>query len=117
MKTLFRRPDCQSGLRFFVAGVVVPLVLLGSTGLASAQRTVQFPPAEAPPPPPVKAPPKTQTSGEDTGILPDAGPSQRKTQERTPPPPTNLTVMYKVQYGETLQYTHPDGQVQKFEQW
>jgi hypothetical protein len=85
--------------------------------MASAQRQVKFPPAEAPPPPPVKAPPKTQTSGEETGILPDAGPTQRKTQDRTPPPPTNLTVMYKVEYGEVLEYRYPDGQVQKFEQW
>jgi hypothetical protein len=80
-------------------------------------RRVNFPPAEAPPPPPLKAPPKTEASGEDTGILPDAGPSQRKTQTRTPPPPTNLTVMYKLEYGETLEYVHPDGTVQKFEQW
>ena len=41
----------------------------------------------------------------------------RKTQDRTPPPPTNLTVIYKVEYGETLEYKHPDGTVQKFEQW
>jgi hypothetical protein len=80
-------------------------------------RVVTFPPAESPPPPPVKAPPKTQASGEDTGVIPDAGPSQRKTQDRTPPPPTNLTIMYKVEYGTTLEYRHPDGQVQKFEQW
>jgi pimeloyl-ACP methyl ester carboxylesterase len=104
-------------MKTFISLLLVPLALLSGAGLASAQRTVQFPPAEAPPPPPVKSPPKTQTSGEDTGILPDAGPSQRKTQERTPPPPTNLTVMYKVQYGEKLKYVHPDGQVQEFEQW
>jgi hypothetical protein len=94
------------------------LILLVVSGPASAQvRTVTFPPAEAPPPPPVKAPPKTQASGEDTGVIPDAGPSQRKTQDRTPPPPTNLTIMYKVEYGTTLEYRHPDGSVQKFEQW
>jgi hypothetical protein len=91
--------------------------LLALGGDTRAQRTVAFPPAESKPPPAAKAPPKTQASGEDTGILPDAGPSQRKTQDRTPPPPTNLTVMYKVEYGETLQYVHPDGTVQKFEQW
>lgn len=85
---------------------------------AQAQiRVVTFPPAESPPPPPVKAPPKTQASGEDTGVIPDAGPSQRKTQDRTPPPPTNLTIMYKVEYGTTLEYRHPNGEVQKFEQW
>jgi hypothetical protein len=94
---------------------LVCLLLVGQ--IAHAQRTVTFPPAESKPPPAVKAPPKTQASGEDTGIIPDAGPSQRKTQDRTPPPPTNLTVMYKVEYGETLQYVHPDGTVQKFEQW
>ena len=80
-------------------------------------RTVTFPPAEAPPPPPAKAPPKTQAGGEETDILPAAGPAMRKTQHRTPPPPTNLTIMYKVEYGEILQYKHADGTVQKFEQW
>jgi len=80
-------------------------------------RAVDFPPAESPPPPPAKAPPKTEAGGEDTGILPDAGPSQRKTQQRTPPPPTNLTIMYKVEYGTALEYKHPDGTVQKFDQW
>lgn len=88
-----------------------------SPALAFAQRRVTFPPAEAPPPPPVKAPQKMESSGEDTGVIPDPGPSQRKTQTRTPPPPTNLTVMYKVEYGETLEYVHTDGTVQKFEQW
>jgi hypothetical protein len=92
------------------------ICLLGVSA-AHAQRRVNFPPAESPPPPPVKAPPKTEASGEDTGVLPDAGPSQRKTQTRTPPPPTNLTVMYKLEYGETLEYVHADGTVQKFEQW
>jgi hypothetical protein len=100
-------------LRFAACSLAL---LLGPAPLL-AQRTVTFPPAESPPPPAVKAPPKTQASGEDTDVIPDPGPSQRKTQERTPPPPTTLTVMYKVEYGETLQYVHPDGQVQKFEQW
>jgi Domain of unknown function (DUF4159) len=84
---------------------------------ASAQRVVTFPPAESPPPPPAKAPPKTQAAGEETDIIPDPGPAMRKTQVRTPPPPTNLTVIYKIEYGEVLQYKHPDGTVQKFEQW
>src|SRR5215475_6876018 len=97
---------------------VLSTALLFFVGSAQAQnRVVNFPPAESPPPPAVKAPPKTQASGEDTGVIPDAGPSQRKTQDRTPPPPTNLTVMYKVEYGTTLEYRHPDGTVQKFEQW
>jgi hypothetical protein len=69
------------------------------------------------PPPPAKAPPKTQAGGEETDIIPDPGPAQRKTQVRLPPPPTNLTVIYKLEYGETLQYKHADGTVQKFEQW
>ncbi|MDA0833485.1 MAG: DUF4159 domain-containing protein [Planctomycetota bacterium] len=90
---------------------------LGEASTALAQRRVTFPPAEAPPPPPVKAPDKTEASGEDTGVIPDPGPSQRKTQTRTPPPPTNLTVMYKLEYGETLEYVHTDGTVQTFEQW
>lgn len=93
------------------------LLCVALPSAALAQRTVTFPPAESKPPPAIKAPPKTQASGEDTGVIPDAGPSQRKTQDRTPPPPTNLTVMFKVEYGETLQYVHPDGTVQKFEQW
>lgn len=84
---------------------------------AVAQREVQFPPAEGKPPPPAKAPPKTQTGGEETDVIPDPGPTMRKTQERTPPPPTTLTVMYKVEYGEKLKYTHPDGTVQVFDQW
>ena len=54
------------------------LMLLGAwlipVDSAYAQRRVTFPPAEAPPPPPVKAPPKTQPSGEETGIIPDPGP-------------------------------------------
>src|SRR5262245_51980086 len=101
------------GARLFVCAVIG-----SSAAPALAQnRVVTFPPAESPPPPAVKAPPKTQASGEDTGVIPDAGPSQRKTQDRTPPPPTNLTVMYKVEYGTTLEYKHPDGTVQKFEQW
>jgi hypothetical protein len=113
VRRVFRRVGCGFVVRTAIALAV--LLLFGGTGYA--QRTVTFPPAESKPPPAVKAPPKTQASGEDTGIIPDAGPSQRKTQDRTPPPPTNLTVMYKVEYGETLQYVHPDGTVQKFEQW
>jgi hypothetical protein len=97
--------------------LTVGLLLLVFAGNVYAQRTVNFPPAEAPPPPPAKAPPKTAAGGEETDIIPDPGPSMRKTQHRTPPPPTNLTVIYKVEYGETLQYKHPDGTVQKFEQW
>jgi len=106
--------------RMMHARWVVALLLLLSFGISTVNaqaRRVMFPPAESKPPPPAKAPPKTQASGEDTGIIPDFGPSMRKTQERTPPPPTNLTVMYKVEYGETLEYVHADGTVQKFEQW
>lgn len=82
-----------------------------------AQRVVTFPPAEAPPPPPAKAPPKTASSTEDTDILPAPGPTMRRSQTRVPPPPTNLTIIHKVEYGETLEYRHADGTVQKFEQW
>ncbi|OGV66128.1 MAG: hypothetical protein A2498_00430 [Lentisphaerae bacterium RIFOXYC12_FULL_60_16] len=92
-------------------------MLLICPAIALAQREVKFPPAESKPPPPAKSPPRTQASGEDTGILPDFGPTMRKTQERQPPPPTTLTVMYKVQYGETLKYVFPDGTVQNFAQW
>src|SRR5262249_55370024 len=111
-----RRP-CS--LSFFAVALCLGgSIFFAQTGPVRAQsRIVNFPPAESPPPPAAKAPPKTQASGEDTGVLPDAGPTMRKTQDRTPPPPTNLTIMYKVEYGETLEYRHPDGTVQKFEQW
>jgi len=97
--------------------MITSIILISFAGNLNAQRTVLFPPAEAPPPPPAKAPPRTQTAGEETDIIPDPGPTMRKTQHRSPPPPTNLTVIYKVEYGETLQYKHPNGVVQKFEQW
>lgn len=100
-----------------ICGWAFAIAFMAAGPLAAQTRSVNFPPAESKPPPPAKSPPKTQTSGEDTGVLPDFGPSQRKTQDRTPPPPTNLTVMYKLEYGTTLEYTHPDGTVQKFEQW
>jgi hypothetical protein len=94
------------------------LAIAFSVSPVSAQiREVTFPPAEAPPPPPAKAPPKTVAGGEETDIILDPGPAQRKTQHRTPPPPTNLTVIYKVEYGSKLQYKHADGTVQVFEQW
>jgi hypothetical protein len=92
-------------------------VLVGTAPVLAQPRAVTFPPAEAPPPPPAKAPPKTIAGGEETDILLDPGPAMRKTQHRTPPPPTNLTVVYKVEYGAKLQYTHPDGTVQVFDQW
>ncbi|MGE0606990.1 MAG: DUF4159 domain-containing protein [Pirellulales bacterium] len=106
---------CVRWLPWAALSLALPLAAFPTS--AWGQRKVTFPPAEAPPPPPVKAPPKTEASGEDTGIIPDFGPSQRKTQTRTPPPPTNLTVMYKLEYGETLEYVHADGSVQQFEQW
>jgi len=107
---------------FFQSHRVLPclgvlLLCLAIPASLLAQREVQFPPAEGKPPPPAKAPPKTQTGGEETDVIPDPGPTMRKTQERTPPPPTTLTVMYKVEYGEKLKYTHPDGTVQVFDQW
>jgi hypothetical protein len=82
-----------------------------------AQRTVTFPPAESKPPPAAKSPPKEQSGGEETDIAAGIGPAQNKSQMRSPPPPTNLTVMYKVEYGEKLRYVHPDGTVQEFDQW
>jgi len=97
-------------LACLLVAIAVPMPLF-------AQREVQFPPAEGKPPPAAKAPPKTQTGGEETDVIPDPGPTMRKTQERTPPPPTTLTVMYKVEYGEKLKFTHPDGTVQVFDQW
>jgi len=114
-----RTSESQSSNRVLRFGFCLGFALccLGFCRTAHAQRTVSFPPAESKPPPPVKAPPRTQAGGEDTGILPDYGPSQRKTQDRSPPPPTTLTVMYKVEYGDKLKYVHPDGTVQIFEQW
>lgn len=97
--------------------LLVALAVLNISGLAWAQRVVTFPPAEAPPPPPVKAPPKTQANAEETDIIPSPGPQMRRTQTRLPPPPTNLCVIHKVEYGEILQYKHANGVVQKFEQW
>ncbi len=82
-----------------------------------AERDVVFPPPESPHPPPALAPPNTENGSEVTDILPDPGPAPRNDQGRSPPPPTNLTVIYKLQYGETLQYTQADGTKQKFEQW
>lgn len=93
------------------------LLVVGPTAYAQEPRSVTFPPAEAAPPPPVKSPPKTAAGGEETDILIAPGPTMRKTQHRTPPPPTNLAIMYKVEYGTKLQYKHPDGTVQVFEQW
>jgi hypothetical protein len=98
---------------------IIPAIiglLLGASN-SFGQRTVSFPPAESPPPPPAQPPPKTQSAGEETDLFEDYGPAMRKNQVRTPPPPTNLTVIYKVEYGETLQYKHADGTIQKFEQW
>lgn len=106
--------DSLRGLFVAMVGVVL---LFAGPGVVWAQRTVTFPPAESKPPPPVKSPPRTQAAGEDTGLLPDFGPTMRKTQERQPPPPTSLTVMYKVEYGEVLRYVYPDGTAQKFQQW
>lgn len=104
-------------LRQYVHAALAAAWLLLAVSAAPAQRVVTFPPAESPPPPPAKAPPRTQAGGEETDILLDPGPSMRKTQHRTPPPPTNLCVIYKIVYGEVLQYKHADGTVQKFEQW
>ena len=96
--------------------MIITVVAL-APGTALAQRDVSFPPAKGKPPPPRKSPPRQQSSGEDTGIIPSYGPTMRKTQERTPPPPTTLTVMHKLKYGRTLTYTYADGTVQEFEQW
>ncbi|MFW6038867.1 MAG: DUF4159 domain-containing protein, partial [bacterium] len=76
-----------------------------------------FPPAEGKNTPPAKSPNKNTNAGEDSSTVPGGGPSQRKNQQRLPPPPPTLTIMYKLQYGGTLEYVHPDGTVQQFEQW
>ena len=99
------------------AFTLVCVFLVATPSVTLAQRRVSFPPALSRPAPAAKSPPRTATSGEETMFLNDAGPTQRKSQVRTPPPPTNLTVMYKLIYGEQLQYTYPDGKTVKFEQW
>ncbi|MAE61160.1 MAG: hypothetical protein CMJ49_07370 [Planctomycetaceae bacterium] len=99
-------------------GLIAALTVVGwSASPAHAQRVINFPPPQSKPPPPAKAPPRTRASGEETSVLPDFGPTMRKTQDRRPPPPTNLTIMYKVQYGQKLKYVYPDGRQQVFEQW
>ncbi|MEO6052958.1 MAG: DUF4159 domain-containing protein [Chthoniobacterales bacterium] len=86
--------------------------------LTNAQQGfVNYPPADAPPPPAIKSPPKTDANGEEMALMLTNGPADRKTQMRTPPPPTTLTVMYKVTYGGKLDYVNPDGSVQTFEHW
>lgn len=83
----------------------------------SDARVVDFPPPDAEPPPAAASPRRTVSSGEDTQLIGHPAPGMRKSQERMPPPPTNLTVMYKLEYGDTLTYTYPDGRTVEFEQW
>ena len=90
---------------------------LCAPGATMGQFEVTFPPADSQPPPPMKSAPRGQSAGSETAELPSYGPAMRKTQERLPPPPTTLTVMYKVKYGGKLKYVHPDGRVEVFEQW
>jgi hypothetical protein len=104
-------------LRWITAVLAGCALVAGTPETVLAQRVVKFPPPQSKPPPPLKSPPRTQASGEETSLLPDVGPTQRKTQERLPPPPTTLTVMYKLQYGEKLKYVYPDGKAVVFEQW
>jgi hypothetical protein len=87
-----------------------------TTAYGQGLRRVAFPPADSPPIPPQKAPERTSNSGEDTGILPDYGPSQRKTKENSPPPPNNITLLTKLKYGEPLEYNN-NGTIIKFEPW
>ncbi|MEO8207012.1 MAG: DUF4159 domain-containing protein [Chthoniobacterales bacterium] len=101
--------------KFFIPAVFSLGIFIS---LANAeQRTVALPPADAPNPPAIKAPSKEKGTGESQALILTNGPDMKKDQERTPPPPTTLTVMYKVQYGDTLNYVKPDGTRQSFEQW
>ena len=68
-------PACRSLARF---GFGLLLTLLALPAPLLAQRQVNFPPAEGKPPAAAKAPPKTQTGGEETDVIPDPGPTMRK---------------------------------------
>ncbi len=93
------------------------LILSACASLPVAAQTVDFPPATGKQSPPAKSPNKNINAGEDSSTVPGGGPTMRKTQQRLPPPPPTLTIMYKLEYGGTLQYVHPDGRVESFEQW
>jgi hypothetical protein len=101
----------------FARVLLLGALVCGCGELLLAQRIVNFPPPDAKAPPPMKSPPRTQASGEDTFLFGENGPSMRRSQERRPPPPTTLTVMVKLEYGDKLQYIHPDGTAQTFLQW
>lgn len=115
MKMMNSKLRC--GMSVLLAAMMFGAMALVAPSVSAAPREVTFPPPDSKPPPPHKSPPRTKAAGEETSLLPDYGPTMSKDQERQPPPPTNLTVMYKVQYGEKLAYTHPDGTKQEFEQW
>lgn len=95
---------------------ILPLLFLAASP-ALAQRPTVFPPPDTKPPPAANAPPNTNASGEETDLPPDAGPAMKKTQGRSPPPPSNLTIIYKLKYGGKLTWTRPDGTREDFDQW
>jgi hypothetical protein len=98
-----------------LAGALWLTMMLGQG--AHAGRPVEFPPVDSKPVIPTKAPPRATGSGEDTGTLPDPGPSQRKTQEKSPPPPNNITLITKLIYGQTTIWKSPGGEMRQFEPW
>ena len=85
---------------------------------AQTNREVDLPPPDTEPPPAAKAPERRVSSGEDTDPFGQPNSArQRQSMDRRPPPPSTLTVMYKVKYGQTLSYTYPSGKTVEFEQW
>ncbi len=98
-----------------LAGALVVVAM--ATGQAHAGRAVVFPPVDAKPVDSAKAPERTTNSAEDTGILPDAGPSQQKTKQSVPPPPNNITLITKLVYGEKAYWKDAKGAMWEFEPW
>ena len=97
---------------------LIVLILLTASGPAQAQRSGELPARALPAAAAGEGP--APNDRQRRGNRPHGRARYRpcaRTQQRLPPPPTNLTIIYKVVYGEVLQYKHANGVVQKFEQW
>ena len=82
----------------------------------AAQSSTSLPPKRRRRPPPRRRPRRTPAARRPTSSSPP-GPSMRKTQHRTPPPPTNLPSSTRSNTATSCKYKHPDGTMQKFDQW